>query len=74
MDKLIRGMFTGIDRIIDHVVSKLGGLQQAYLCGSFARGVDSAVIELLLTGTNINNQYLQELTEKAQQMIDRKIS
>ncbi len=35
-------MFTGIDRIIDHVVSKLGGLQ--------------------------------ELTEKAQQMIDRKIS
>jgi predicted transcriptional regulator len=65
---------TGIDRIIDHVVSKLGGLQQAYLCGSFARGVDSEVIELLLTGTSINNEYLQELTNKAQQMIDRKIS
>jgi predicted ArsR family transcriptional regulator len=65
---------TGIDRIVDHVVSKLGGLQQAYLCGSFARGVDSEVIELLLTGTSINSQYLQELTEKAQQMIDRKIS
>ncbi len=64
MDKLISGMFTGIDRIIDHVVSKLGGLQQAYLCGSFARGVDSEVIELLLIGTHINNQYLQELTER----------
>ncbi len=56
------------------MVSKLGGLQQAYLCGNFARGVDSAVIELLLIGTNINNEYLQELTEKARQMIDRKIS
>ncbi len=65
---------TGIDRIIDNVVLKLGGLEQAYLCGSFARGFDSAVIELLLIGTGINKKYLQELTNKAEQMIDRKIS
>ena len=64
---------TGIDRIVDHVVSKLGGLQQAYLCGSFARGVDSPVIELLLVSTGINETYLQELTAKAEQMIDRQI-
>ena len=64
---------TGIDRIVDHVVSKLGGLHQAYLCGTFARGVDSPVIELLLISNGINQEYLQELTGKAEQMIDRQI-
>lgn len=67
-------MHTGIDRIVDNVVSKLGGLQQAYLCGSFARGVDSQVVELLLVSNGINKEYLQELTKKAERMIDRRIS
>ena len=65
---------TGIDQIVDNVVSKLGELQQAYLCGRFARGLDGPVIEILLVSTGLNREYLRELTAKAEQMIDRRIS
>ncbi len=64
---------TGIDRVVEHVVRKLGGLQRAYLVGSFARGKDNPVVDLLLAGNNIDTGYLVHLIEKAEGMIDRKI-
>ncbi len=64
---------TGIDKIIDNVVKKLGGLHQAFVVGSFARGVDHPVIDLLLIGHDIDKRYLLQLIEKAEEMIDRKI-
>ena len=41
--------------------------------GSFARGVDSEVIDLLLVGNDINREYLARLTDKGERMIKRKI-
>jgi predicted nucleotidyltransferase len=64
---------TGIDRIVENVVSKLGGLHRAYVVGSFARGIDNPVIDLLLTGNDIDTNFLLKLIEKAEGMIDRKI-
>lgn len=64
---------TGIDRVIDNVVSGLGGLQQAYVTGSFARGRDGRVIELLLVGTDIDQAYLDQLVEKVCPLIHRDI-
>ena len=64
---------TGIDRVVDHVVSKLGGLQSAWVVGSFARGRDNPVIDLLLAGEGIDTGYLLKLIEKAEELIDRKI-
>lgn len=64
---------TGIDRIVENVVSKLGGLHSAYVVGSFARGMDNPVIDLLLVGEGIDTAYLLKLIEKAEAMIDRKI-
>ncbi len=64
---------TGIDQIVEHVVQKLGGLHSAYLVGSFARGVDQPVVELLLVGTDIDFDYLERLAGKAEEMIGRQI-
>ena len=64
---------TGIDRVVDQVISKLGGLQSAYVIGSFARGMDNPVIDLLLVGEGIDTDYLLKLIEKAEGLIDRKI-
>ncbi len=64
---------TGIDRIVDHVVSNLGGLRSAYVVGSFARGMDNPVIDLLLVGEGIDTAYLLKLIGKAETLIDRKI-
>ncbi len=65
--------YIGFDQIIDNVISKLGNVQKVYLVGSFARGVDSEVIDLLLVGNDINREYLARLTDRGKKLIKRKI-
>lgn len=64
---------TGIDHIIEKVITGLGGLHSAYVTGSFARGQDNPVIDLLLVGEDIDKIYLLKLVEKAEKYIHRKI-
>ncbi len=65
--------YVGIDQIIDRVVSGLGSVHRVYLTGSFARGTDSQIIDLIFTGKKINREYLLELVEKSEKLIQRKI-
>jgi len=64
---------TGIDHVVEAVVTNLGGLHSAYVTGSFARGHDNPVIELLLVGTDIDREYLVHLVDKAENIISRSI-
>lgn len=64
---------TGIDQIVDNIVKKLRGLHSAYVIGSFAKGKDNPVVDLLLIGNNIDVKFLLFLIEKAESMTDRKI-
>jgi len=65
--------YIGFDQIISTVIAKLGNVHKLYLVGSFARGIDSEVIDLLLVGNNINREYLARLTDKGEKLIKRKI-
>jgi len=64
---------TGIDHVVENVVTNLGGLHSAYVTGSFARGHDNPVIELLLVGSDIDQDYLSQLVDKAERIISRNI-
>lgn len=64
--------YVGLDKIIAHVVEKLGSLERLYLVGSFAKGLDSSIIDLLLVG-KIDRSYLMELIDKAESLVNRKI-
>jgi DNA-binding transcriptional ArsR family regulator len=63
----------GLDRIIDNVISELGDLLKVYLVGDFAKGKDSAIIDLIFVGDNINTVYLLSLIQKTERLIERKI-
>ena len=65
--------YIGFDQIISNVIAKLGNVNKLYLVGSFAQGVDTRVIDLLLVGNDINREYLARLTTKGEKMINRKI-
>jgi hypothetical protein len=65
---------TGIDQVIDKVLSQIGGLEQAWLVGDFARGRDSKIIELVLVGADIIVAKLDEYVAKAESLINRQIS
>jgi len=63
----------GIDQIVDEVVAKLGDVEEAYVTGDFAIGKNGKTIDILLTGTNINKDFLVKLIDKAESLIKRKI-
>ena len=65
---------TGIDRVIDKVINRLGDLESVYLTGDFARGRDSKVIELILVGKGIDREYLARKIIQAEALVNRKVT
>jgi hypothetical protein len=65
---------TGIDRVIEKVVHRIGQLVYVYLTGDFARGKDSGVIELILVGADIDREYLARKVIQAEELAGRKVS
>ena len=65
---------TGIDRVIEKVIHRIGNLLNVYLTGDFARGKDSQVIELILVGDGIDKEYLARKVLQAEEMVSRKVS
>jgi len=64
--------FTGIDQLIPQVLSKLGDIHSAYIVGDYARGMDSGIIDLILVG-EVDKAYLQNLIDKVEPMLHRKV-
>jgi DNA-binding transcriptional ArsR family regulator len=65
---------TGIDRVIENVIHRLGNLLAVYLVGDFAHGKDSPVIELILVGADIDTVYLSRKVVQAEELVGRKVS
>jgi hypothetical protein len=64
---------TGIDRVIEKVVSRMGRITQVFITGDFARGKDGPVINLVLIGKDIDEEYLSRKIEQAEKLVPRKI-
>lgn len=65
---------TGIDRVIEKVIHRLGNLTCVYLIGDFAKGKDSQIIELILVGNDIDREYLARKVLQAEEIVSRKVS
>lgn len=65
--------YTGIDKVVEHVLERIGGLREAWLIGDFARGKDSPVIDLVLVGDDLNMEALLAYIAKAEELSGRKI-
>jgi hypothetical protein len=64
--------YLGLDQIIENVVKRLGEVEKVFLTGDFARGLDSAIIDLIFVG-NIDRHYLLQLIEKVETLVKRRI-
>lgn len=64
--------YLGLDKIVENVIKKLGVVKMAFVTGDYALGKDTGIIDLVLVG-EINENNLQQLIEKAEAMIKRKI-
>ena len=64
---------TGIDRVIEKVIHRIGTLLAVYLTGDFAHGKDCEVIELILVGAGIDMEYLGKKVLQAEELVGRKV-
>lgn len=64
---------TGIEYVLDYVLQRIGDLEKVYLVGSFAKGVESGIIDFILVGDGLNVPFLMEQIQKVEKKIDKKI-
>jgi len=64
---------TGLEYVVDYILERIGDLEQVYLVGKLAQGIDSGIIDLVLVGKNINRKFLTEQVEKAEKKLGKKI-
>ena len=62
----------GMDQILESIIERLGNLEQALLIDDYAEGKDTGLVDLLLIG-NIDQVQLQDLSQKTEKYIGRKI-
>lgn len=73
LNRIIRKI-VGVEYIVDYIVQRAGDLQKVYLIGTLANGQDSSVVEIILVGNNLNEQFLKEQVAKAEKRIKKTIT
>jgi len=64
--------YLGIDIIIENIIKGLGEPTKIFLTGDLAEGRNSDLVDIILVGI-INKNYLTEVVEKTEKLIERKI-
>ncbi|WP_156305370.1 helix-turn-helix domain-containing protein [Sphingobacterium endophyticum] len=65
--------FLGIDQAIDHVLERTGDVEQVSLVGDYANGIDSGIIEILVSGRDLDSAYLLQISGKTEKLLGKKI-
>lgn len=63
----------GIEEIVDQVIDRIGNVREIILIGDYASGIDSGKIEIILIGKNINLEYITNIENKIEKLINRKV-
>ncbi|WP_396146810.1 ArsR family transcriptional regulator [Flavobacterium sp.] len=63
----------GLDAIIEMILARMGTVEQIVVLGDYAKGIDSGVIEVLVVGKELNQEYIDQLAVKIEQEISRKV-
>ena len=65
---------TGVDALVDRVVGRLHGLEQVWICGKLAQGVNSDQIDCVLVGEDLDEVYIKKLCSRVEELIEKKIN
>ncbi len=65
--------YLGFDELIENLLERVGDLEEAYVVGDYATGIDSGTIELVLVG-HPRTYVVDDLIPKVEQRIGRKIT
>ena len=49
----------GFEKIVETVLEKMGDVNQIFLIGDYAKGIDSNMVEILIIGNKFNVEYIK---------------
>ncbi len=64
----------GIDALVDRVVGRLPGLDQVWVNGDLAKGLQSDIIECVLVGEELDQAYIKELCSRVEDLIRKTVN
>ena len=72
LQKVVR-TYIGLDAITAQVLERMGSVEKIILTGDYANGIDSGIIEVTLIGKSLNKNYVENLSAKIEEVINRKV-
>lgn len=63
----------GIDRIVEEVLERMGEVTRIFLTGSYARGIESEVIDIIIEGKVLNTPYIKQLAPKLAKELNKQV-
>ncbi len=73
LQKIVR-QHLGLEDIVETVIERIGDVDQIALTGEYAQGIDSGIIEIVINGTLVNKEYLENIKPKIKKKIGREVS
>lgn len=65
---------TGIEDLVDRVVSRIGeNLQQVWITGELAKGIESDMLDVVLVGSGLDQDYISELMGKVEKQLSKTV-
>ncbi|MEG0916289.1 MAG: ArsR family transcriptional regulator [Myroides sp.] len=65
--------YLGLDTIVEQILERMGDVRQIELVGNYAKGVDSGLIEINITGNAVNTEYTKSIIPKIEAIVNRKV-
>ena len=72
LQKIVR-QDLGLEEIVELVISRMGDVHIIALTGDYAKGIDSGIIEIVVIGGDVNNDYLENIKSKIKDKISRDV-
>lgn len=63
----------GLDALVELVLQRMGRVQKVVVIGDYAKGIDSGVIQVILVGHQLDSKYIEQLGDKVEKEIKRKV-
>ncbi len=73
LQKIIR-QHLGLEEIVESIIERIGDIDQIALTGEYAKGIDSGNIEIIINGSKVNNDYLENIKPKIKKKIGRDVN
>jgi hypothetical protein len=64
---------SGIDALVNRIAGRLPGLEQVWVCGDLAKGLQSERMECTLVGEELDKEYIKQLCNRVEELTEKTV-